>query len=113
MHTYFQGIIESNEWMNVKDVYDNLLINYPELKNKNITQNIVTRNLKKFCEYYNCVYENITSHGASRIRLTKEKIVEEKVAEEKPIKDQVIGNRLVKNEVEEVNEWDSLNTKVL
>ena len=119
MHTYFQGIIESNDWMSVKDVYDNLLINYPELKNKNITQNIVTRNLKKFCEYYNCIYENITSHGASRIRLTKEiptkeilveeKVAEEQVTEEKPLPPQVIGNRLVKNEVEEVNEWDSLN----
>jgi hypothetical protein len=96
------------------------LINYPELKNKNITQNIVTRNLKKFCEYYNCSYENITSHGASRIRLTKKKLIEETpteeihpeeiIAEEKP---QVIGNRLVKNDVEEANEWDSLQNKIL
>jgi hypothetical protein len=70
--------------------------------------------LQKYCTYYKKVYTEGNSNGQRWFQITtataEEIQTEEIQAEETP---QVIGNRLVKNEVEEANEWDSLQNKVL
>jgi hypothetical protein len=66
MHLHFQTI-RKNEWHATKDVYENLLSYYPELKKRNITQNKMTINFRKFCEYYKHEYKTTTSGGISKL----------------------------------------------
>ena len=84
----------------IKDYTD-----YHKLSKKKFTQWLTT-----FSIFYN---HKIFEGKTNNVRWIEYEGTQEKVAEEKPLPPQVIGNRLVKNEVEEVNEWDSLNTKVL
>ena len=65
----FFNSIDKNEWLKVKTVYDNLLESFPELRKRNISQNIMTRNLKKFCEFYDFNFESSYSGGIGKIKI--------------------------------------------
>jgi hypothetical protein len=65
----FFNSIDKNEWLKVKTVYDNLLDSFPELRKRNISQNIMTRNLKKFCEFYGFNFESSYSGGIGKIKI--------------------------------------------
>jgi hypothetical protein len=65
----FFNSIDKNEWLKVKTVYDNLLDSFPELRKRNISQNIMTRNLKKFCEFYDFNFESSYSGGIGKIKI--------------------------------------------
>jgi hypothetical protein len=56
MHHYFDSL-KRDEWLNVKDVYSNLFINFPELKKINPSQNKMTANFKDYCDYYKLDYD--------------------------------------------------------
>lgn len=51
MHNFFEGL-KRNEWLKIKELYDKLLIDFPELKKRNITQNKMTANIKSYCAFY-------------------------------------------------------------
>jgi hypothetical protein len=51
MFLFFEGL-ERNEWINIKIVFERLLDAFPELRKRNISQNFMTRNFKKYCEHY-------------------------------------------------------------
>jgi hypothetical protein len=65
----FFNSIDKNEWLKVKTVYDNLLDSFPELRKRNISQNIMTRNLKKFCEFYDFNFDSSYSGGIGKIKI--------------------------------------------
>ena len=48
---------------------DNLLESFPELRKRNISQNIMKRNLKKFCEFYDFNFESSYSGGIGKIKI--------------------------------------------
>ena len=85
MNIYFSGLIK-NEQLNVKKTYDDLLINFPELRTKkSLTQNLMTRNLQKYCEFHNYSYDCRYSGGIGKFTITA------------PIKEQDV--------------WDDINDK--
>jgi hypothetical protein len=70
--------------------------------------------LQKYCTYYKKVYTEGNSNGQRWFQITTATTEEPQTEELQPKETpQVIGNSLVKNEVEEVNEWDSLQNKIL
>ena len=50
MYNFFEGITR-NENHNVKDVFFRLMDSYPELKKRNVSQNLMTKRLRKYCEF--------------------------------------------------------------
>jgi hypothetical protein len=89
MNIYFSGLIK-NEQLNVKKTYDDLLINFPELRTKkSLTQNLMTRNLQKYCEFYNYSYDCRYSGGIGKFTITA------------PVKEQE----------QEQDVWDDINDK--
>ena len=55
-----------NEYLSVKDLYNNLFISFPELKKINPSQNKMTANFKDYCEFYNFEYEVRYSAGVGK-----------------------------------------------
>lgn len=66
MNIFFAGL-NKNEYLNIKTTYDNLLDSFPELRKKNITQNLMTRNLKKYCQFHQCTFETAYSGGIGKM----------------------------------------------
>jgi hypothetical protein len=52
--------------------------NFPELRKRNISQNLMTRNLKKYCEFSKYIFETSYSGGIGKM------IIREPNKEEKP-----------------------------
>lgn len=50
MYNFFEGI-SLGEDHNVKEVYLRLMDSYPELKKRNVSQNLMTKRLKRYCQY--------------------------------------------------------------
>jgi hypothetical protein len=70
MNIFFGGL-EKNQYLNIKSTYDNLLDSFPELKKRNVTQNLMTRNLKKYCEFHDFIFETAYSGGIGKMIITK------------------------------------------
>ena len=66
MNIFFAGL-DKNDYLNIKTTYDNLLDSFPELRKKNITQNLMTRNLKKYCQFHLCTFETAYSGGIGKM----------------------------------------------
>jgi hypothetical protein len=66
MNIFFAGL-QKNEYINIKLTYDNLLDSFPELKKRNITQNLMTRNLKKYCEFHKFQLDTAYSGGIGKL----------------------------------------------
>lgn len=77
MNIFFDGL-NKNEYLNIKMTYDNLMDNFPELRKRNISQNLMTRNLKKYCEFNKFIFETAYSGGIGKM------IIREPNKEEKP-----------------------------
>lgn len=75
MLIFFNGLNRDN-WQKIKDTYDNLLDSFPELRKKNISQNLMTRNLKKYCDFYNVTLS--TAYGGGIGKFTIETPLEKK-----------------------------------
>jgi len=71
MNIFFGGL-EKNQYLNIKSTYDNLLDSFPELKKRNVSQNLMTRNLKKYCEFHECIFETAYSGGIGKMIIKKE-----------------------------------------
>lgn len=82
MMVFFSGL-EKNEWTKIKQTYDKLLEAFPELKKRNVSQNIMTRNLKKYCDFNNFGFDTAYSGGIGKF---------------------IINTPDYKNEIEEENE---------
>lgn len=82
MMVFFSGL-EKNEWTKIKQTYDRLLEAFPELKKRNVSQNIMTRNLKKYCDFNNFGFDTAYSGGIGKF---------------------IINTPDYKNEIEEENE---------
>jgi hypothetical protein len=66
MNIFFEGLYK-NEYLNIKSTYDNLMDNFPELRKRNISQNLMTRNLKKYCEFNKLTFETAYSGGIGKM----------------------------------------------
>jgi len=66
MNIFFAGLLK-NEYLNIKATYDNLLDSFPELRKKNVSQTLMTRNLNKYCQFYELEFENVYSGGVGRM----------------------------------------------
>jgi hypothetical protein len=66
MNIFFEGL-NKNEYLNIKQTYDNLMDSFPELRKRNISQNLMTRNLKKYCEFNKCIFETAYSGGIGKM----------------------------------------------
>lgn len=66
MNIFFDGL-NKNEYLNIKMTYDNLMDNFPELRKRNISQNLMTRNLKKYCEFNKYIFETAYSGGIGKM----------------------------------------------
>ena len=77
MNIFFAGL-EKNDYISIKSTYDNLMDNFPELRKRNISQNLMTRNLKKYCEFSKYIFETSYSGGIGKM------IIREPNKEEKP-----------------------------
>ena len=71
MNIFFGGLYK-NEFMNIKATYDNLLDSFPELRKRNITQTLMTRNLGKYCEFHNYKLETAYSGGIGKMIINDE-----------------------------------------
>lgn len=69
LHTFIPSIT-LNEWVNVKTIYDNFLISYPELK-KWYKQNSLTIGLKSYCKYYDYKFYTATAGGITKVMIEK------------------------------------------
>ena len=65
MNIFFGGL-KKNEHLSIKMTYDDLMDGFPELRKRNISQNLVTRNLKKYCEYHTFELETAYSGGVGK-----------------------------------------------
>ena len=66
MNIFFDGL-NKNEYLNIKMTYDNLMDSFPELRKRNISQNLMTRNLKKYCEFNKYIFETAYSGGIGKM----------------------------------------------
>ena len=66
MNIFFDGL-NKNEYLNIKMTYDNLMDSFPELRKRNISQNLMTRNLKKYCEFNKLTFETAYSGGIGKM----------------------------------------------
>jgi hypothetical protein len=76
MMVFFDGL-NKNNWQKIKSTYDNLLDSFPELKKRNVTQNIMTRNLKKYCEHNKLKFETVYSCGIGKFLIGEKEIIME------------------------------------
>ncbi|CAB4162087.1 DNA primase/polymerase, bifunctional, N-terminal [uncultured Caudovirales phage] len=66
MNIFFAGLLK-NEYLNIKATYDNLLDSFPELRKKNVSQTLMTRNLNKYCQFHDLEFETAYSGGVGRM----------------------------------------------
>ena len=66
MNIFFAGLLK-NEYLNIKATYDNLLDSFPELRKKNVSQTLMTRNLNKYCQFHELEFETAYSGGVGRM----------------------------------------------
>jgi hypothetical protein len=66
MNIFFGGLYK-NEYMQIKQTYDNLLDSFPELRKKNVSQTLMTRNLNKYCQFYGYEFETAYSGGVGKM----------------------------------------------
>lgn len=77
MNIFFEGL-NKNEYLKIKTTYDNLMDSFPELRKRNITQNLMTRNLKKYCDFNNLKLDTSYSGGIGKM------LIKENTKESKP-----------------------------
>lgn len=63
----FSESLKINEWLNIKDLYDSFLVQYPEFKKFGYKQNKLTVNLKKIFDFNKIDYEFIRSNGVTKL----------------------------------------------
>jgi hypothetical protein len=51
MLNFFNGLTRNKDYL-IKEVYNRMLEDFPELKKRNISQNLMTKRLRKYCDYY-------------------------------------------------------------
>ena len=66
MNIFFAGLFK-NEYLNIKKTYDDLLDSFPELRKKNVSQTLMTRNLNKYCQFHELEFETAYSGGVGRM----------------------------------------------
>lgn len=66
MNIFFGGLYK-NEYLNIKKTYDDLLDSFPELRKKNVSQTLMTRNLNKYCQFHDFEFENVYSGGVGKM----------------------------------------------
>jgi hypothetical protein len=66
MNIFFGGLYK-NEYLNIKKTYDDLLDSFPELRKKNVSQTLMTRNLNKYCQFHDLEFETAYSGGVGRM----------------------------------------------
>ena len=66
MNIFFAGLFK-NEYLNIKKTYDDLLDSFPELRKKNVSQTLMTRNLNKYCQFHNFEFDTVYSGGVGRM----------------------------------------------
>jgi len=71
MHHFFDGL-KRNEWLNIKDVYNQLFDRFPELRKQNPSQNKMTTNFKEYCEYHKLKYDIRYSAGVGKLIINEE-----------------------------------------
>ena len=72
MNIFFAGLLK-NEYLNIKATYDNLLDSFPELRKKNVSQTLMTRNLNKYCQFHELEFETAYSGGVGRMLIKDNK----------------------------------------
>jgi hypothetical protein len=82
MNIFFGGLYK-NEYLNIKKTYDDLLDSFPELRKKNVSQTLMTRNLNKYCQFHDFEFENVYSGGVGKM-IIKDNKQEFKPLEEAP-----------------------------
>lgn len=70
---YFE-MLERNEWLTVKKVFDGFLIAYPEMQ-KYFTQNKLSINIKKYAKYHDIDCEIKYSGGVGKIYLKTNEVI--------------------------------------
>ena len=78
MKVFFDGL-QRNEYLYIKKTYDNLMDAFPELRKKNVSQNVMSMNLKKYCEYNKLGFHSAYSGGVGKfiIETVQDKIEEQ------------------------------------
>ncbi len=66
MNIFFGGLYK-NEYLNIKKTYDDLLDSFPELRKKNVSQTLMTRNLNKYCQFHELEFETAYSGGIGKM----------------------------------------------
>lgn len=66
MNIFFAGLFK-NEYLNIKKTYDDLLDSFPELRKKNVSQTLMTRNLNKYCQFHDFEFDTVYSGGVGRM----------------------------------------------
>lgn len=66
MNIFFGGLFK-NEYLNIKKTYDDLLDSFPELRKKNVSQTLMTRNLNKYCQFHGYEFDTAYSGGIGRM----------------------------------------------
>jgi hypothetical protein len=66
MNIFFGGLYK-NEYINIKKTYDDLLDSFPELRKKNVSQTLMTRNLNKYCQFHELEFETAYSGGVGKM----------------------------------------------
>ena len=73
---YFETL-ERNEWINVKNMYDNFMIAYPEMHKEKFKQNKLTINVKKYAKYNHLNCEVVYSGGIGKLMMSERPIEKE------------------------------------
>jgi len=66
MNIFFGGLYK-NQYLNIKKTYDDLLDSFPELRKKNVSQTLMTRNLNKYCQFHDFEFETAYSGGIGKM----------------------------------------------
>ena len=66
MNIFFGGLYK-NQYLNIKKTYDDLLDSFPELRKKNVSQTLMTRNLNKYCQFHDLEFETAYSGGIGKM----------------------------------------------
>jgi hypothetical protein len=80
MNIFFGGLYK-NEYLNIKKTYDDLLDSFPELRKKNVSQTLMTRNLNKYCQFHQLEFETVYSGGIGKM------IIKDNKQEFQPLED--------------------------
>lgn len=68
MYYFFENLIP-NDYYSVKDLFDSYIVKYPEKKNY-ITQNKITMNFKKYCDYKGYLSNDNRNGGLTKLSYT-------------------------------------------